>query len=435
MKSENLAHGALKHSDYRPRFIEERIAESLEDFGAACIQGVKYCGKTWTAQAFANSETNLMDPAGNFQSLEIARMAPQMALQGESPRLIDEWQEAPQLWDGVRNEIDRSGKRRTFLLTGSAVPREEKPKHSGVGRIEKLAMRTMSLAEAGASSGAVSLAALFKGKIPQAAAPETSLEDIIDLVVRGGWPSLIDVPAKRAQRVARSYVGEIQRDDLSRVDGVKRDPEKIARLMHSLARNAEQATKTKTIIGDMTAQDEEKPLSPETVTDYLEALKKIFVVEEIAPWAPNLRSPVRINKRPKYHYADPSIPAAILKATPETLMGDLETLGFLFECLCIRDLLVYAQAMDAEVFYYRDKSSLEADAIIQAPSGAWAAIEIKLGHNKADEAAANLLALRDKITAAGGTEPAFLMAVEGLGAYAFQREDGVFVAPIRTLTR
>lgn len=429
-----MNYGVLKSTSYLPRLLESRIAEGLEDFGAVCIEGPKYSGKTWAAQAFANSEINLMDPAGNFQNLEIASMAPQIALQGESPRLVDEWQEVPQLWDGIRNAVDRSNKSDTFLLTGSAVPRDHKPKHSGVGRIEKLRMRPMALAESRESNATVSLRALFAGERPSSAAPQMTLDDYGHLIVRGGWPAFLKTSPARAQRMARSYIAEIQNDDLSRVDGKKRDPKKIARLLHSLARNAEQATKTKTMITDMTEVGSEPALATETVDDYLDALKKIFVIEEITAWAPNLRSSLRINKRPKFHFVDPSLPAAILRAAAPTLAGDLQTFGFLFECMCMRDLLTYAQADNAEVFYYRDKDSLEVDAIIQAEDGQWAGIEIKLGHNQADNAAENLIKVRGKVVKAGGRPPAFLAVVEGVGNYSYVRDDGVFVIPISTLT-
>lgn len=429
-----MQYGTLRHKDYLPRIIDGRIPESLEDFGAICIQGPKYCGKTWTSQAFANSELNLMDPTGNFQNLELALAAPDMAIQGKTPRLIDEWQEAPLLWDAVRNAVDRSDKEQTFILTGSAVPRNEQPKHSGIGRIERLRMRPMSLAESDESEKSVSLKSLFDGSLPQGKAPDITLESICNMVIRGGWPASIDKAPARAQRIARNYITQICHDDLSRVDGVSRDPEKLERLLHSLARNAEQSTTTKTMIADMTNSDNKKELSPETVTDYLAALKKIFILEEIGSWSPNLRSPIRINKRPKYHFVDPSLPAAILKASSTSLLKDLETLGFLFECLCIRDLLVYAEAMDGGVFYYRDKDSLEVDAIIESPDGKWGAIEIKLGHNKADEASSHLLALKRKIHDAGGSLPAFLAVVEGLGKYAYQREDSVMIIPVTCLT-
>lgn len=438
----DISYGPLLNEGYRPRLIERLVFEGLEDFGAVCIEGPKYCGKTWVAQAFANSEINLTDPAGNFQNLEIAATDPHTALLGTSPRLIDEWQEVPQLWDGVRNAVDRSGKKRTFILTGSSIPRRknarkglaDEPMHSGVGRIERLRMRPMSLAESGDSTGAVSLAGLFAGAVPSSQAPQTSLADLCELAVRGGWPAMLGKSSTRAQRIARTYVGEICNRDMGRVDETSRDPEKVMRLLQSLARNAEQASKNKTVIGDMTETATEPKLAPETVTDYLHALTRIFVLEEIYPWSPNLRSPIRINKRAKYHLVDPSLVASLLKASASTLAGDLETFGFVFECLCMRDLLVYAQAMEANVYYYRDQAGLEADAVIETPEGRWAGIEVKLGHNKADEGAANLKALRTKITAAGGPEPAFLAVVEGLGGYAYRRDDGVLVIPIRTLT-
>ncbi|WP_172623474.1 ATP-binding protein [Arabiibacter massiliensis] len=426
-------YGALKSGDYRPRLLDTRISEDIELFGAVCIQGPKYCGKTWTGRSFANSEICIMDPAGGFQNREMAELSPSLALEGDSPRLVDEWQEVPALWDAVRDEVDRTNKKRTFILTGSAVPRNHKPRHSGVGRIEKLRMRPMSLQESGDSTAAVSLSRLFEGEAPTVKAPETSLELIASLIVRGGWPASIGAPDRLAQRMPRNYVDTVAEDDLSRVDEVKRDPAKVRRLLHSLSRTMEQATTTKTLIRDMTADAASAPLSSETVDDYLGALKKIFILEEIPGWSPNLRSPARINKKPKYHFIDPSLPAAVLGATCKALVADLRTFGFLFESLCVRDLLIYAQALEANVFYYRDRDGLEADAVIEMPDGSWAGIEIKLGHNQADEAAASLLRVKNKILGAGGKEPVFLAVVEGLGSFAGKRDDGVLVVPIRTL--
>nr|WP_162610881.1 AAA family ATPase [Gordonibacter sp. An230] len=314
-------------------------------FGAVCIQGPKYCGKTWTGRSFSNSEISLLDPSGSFQNREMAELAPSFALQGDPPRLIDEWQEVPSLWDAVRNEVDRTGKSSTFVLTGSAVPRESKPRHSGVGRIEKLKMRPMTLQESGDSTAEVSLHGLFEGDVLLRKAPETTLEVLIHLVVRGGWPGSLQSAESSAQRMPRNYVDTLSSDDLSRVDGIRRDPEKVSRLLHSLARTMEQATTDKTLIRDMTADASSAPLSAETVADYLRALEKVFVIEEIPSWAPNLRSSLRVNKKPKYHFVDPSLPAAILGASSAKLLGDLNTFGFLFESLCMRDLLVYAEAM------------------------------------------------------------------------------------------
>lgn len=426
-------YGKLKDARYRPRILDNRVKESLSAFGAVCIQGPKYCGKTWTGRSFANSEISIMDPTGGFQNREAAEIEPNLVLRGPSPRLIDEWQEVPALWDAVRNEIDRTSKESKFVLTSSAVPRKEKPRHSGVGRIEKLRMRTMSLQESGDSSGEVSLRGLFEGEMPRATAPASSLEEIAALVVRGGWPGSLDIPPALAQRIPQNYVAALAEDDLSRVDGVKRDREKTLRLLQSLARNAEQSAATKTMIRDMTADAANSPLSHETVVDYLEALEKIFIIEEVYPWSPNLRSPLRVNKRPKYHFADPSLPAAILGATSAMLIEDLRTFGFLFESLCTRDLLIYAEALDGDLFFYRDREGLESDAIIQAPDGSWAAIEVKLGHNQADQAASNLLSLERKIVAAGGKPPVFLAVLEGVGRFATTRSDGVHVIPVTTL--
>lgn len=440
MSSEKIPYGNLIDKGYNPRVIDTRLSEDIQDFGAVCLEGAKYCGKTWTGRAFSNSEFNLMNPAGNFQNLEIAKTDPSTALEGAFPRLIDEWQEAPLIWDGVRNQVDRSNKRDTYVLTGSSIPKPKnsentplEPLHSGVGRIEKLRMRTMTLFESGDSNGTVSLADLFEGAIPSAAAPELNLEDLCELIVRGGWPAFRGKSSARASRMAAGYVREICERDISRVDGMGRDPEKVQRLLHSLARNAEQATKNKTIVADMTETATDGPLAMETVTDYLAALKRLFVLEEIPGWSPHLRSSLRINKRPKYHFVDPSLPAAILGVSSKRLLQDLNAMGFLFECLCVRDLLVYAEAMDAQVRYYRDQASLEADVIIETADGRWAALEIKLGHNRADEGAKSLKSVAAKVQDAGGEPPVFLGVVEGLGSYAYKREDGVFILPIACL--
>lgn len=425
--------GKLVNENYIPRVLDRRIFEDMHNFGAVCIEGPKYCGKTWTGRSLCNSEISLLEPEGAFQNRELVQIAPDQILKGAHPCLIDEWQEVPALWDAVRNDIDRSGKQDTFILTGSAVPREEKPHHSGVGRIEKIRMRPMTLFESGVSNSEVSLKALFEGVNPHVNAPETTLDDICSFVVRGGWPAVQDLELHRAARLARNYIQQIASDNLSRVDGIAHDPQKVQRLMHSLARNTEQATTTKTMIRDMTAETSGETLSKETTDDYLQALKRIFVIEEIPAWSPNIRSSIRINKRPKYHYVDPSLPAAILGATPQKLLKDMKTLGFLFECLCMRDLLVYAEVAELRIYYYRDKTGLEVDAIIESYDGTWAALEIKLGHNQADQAAKNLIQLKNKLVASGTQPPVFLAIIEGLGAYAYQREDGVFVIPITCL--
>jgi predicted AAA+ superfamily ATPase len=425
--------GLLENDAYLPRLIDKRITEGLEDFGAVCIQGPKYCGKTWTGLSLAKSEFSLMNPAGGFQNRETSKLEPDLVLDGEYPRLIDEWQEAPALWDAVRNRVDRTRKQNTFILTGSVTPSKEAPQHSGVGRIERILMRPMTLSESGDSSAKISLRGLFAGERPSVSAPKMNLRTLTSLVIRGGWPGSLNTPAERAYRLPQSYIKNLIESDLSQFDGVNRDADKVARLMHSLARNAEQATATKTLIRDMTADASGGILSAEAVTNYITALRKLFVLEEIPSWSPNLRSPVRINKKPKYHFVDPSLPAAILGATSEMLLGDLETFGFLFESLCIRDLLVYADSMDADIRYYRDKNGLEIDAIITRPDGSWAGIEIKLGHSQADKAAENLLELRRKMTAVGAREPVFLAIVEGLGDFGFVREDGVYVLPICAL--
>jgi len=423
----------LSPKGYLPRLIDTRIHEGIEDFGAVCIQGPKYCGKTWSGLNSANSVFSLMLPDGSDENLQVASLTPNLALNGLHPRLVDEWQELPSLWDAVRIRVDMSAKEDTYILTGSSTPKKSrKPKHSGIGRIEKIKMRTMSLAESQDSIGSVSLQDLFKGEKPQANAPTTDLELLAHLIIRGGWPGIMGVTPSRANRLAHSYIEELTNDETE--DGrSKRDSEKFKRLLKSLARNVAQAPASKTIIRDMTADDEGNVLSPITVDEYLDDLKRLFVLEEIPAWSPHIRSSLRINKKPKYHYVDPSLPAALLEVSYEKLIGDLETFGFLFESLCMRDLLIYAEAMDAKVSYYRDREGFEIDAIVHSSDGHWAAFEVKLGHNQVDKAATNLLKITEKLVTAGAEKPAFCAVIEGLGDFAYVRGDGVYVIPVRVL--
>ena len=429
-----MGYGSLANPSYRPRCVDKSIDEALSMFGGALIRGPKYCGKTWSGRNHANSEATLMPTEQNPSPLGVFAAAPSLALRGESPHLIDEWQELPLLWDMARSAIDQTGKERKFILTGSSTPRQHKPSHSGVGRIKRIDMRTMTLSESGESTCEVSLKALFEGEsqvegLSRGATPD----DVAIIVVRGGWPAAIDVSPESARALPMSYIESFIEEDMHKVDERRRDKGKMARLMRSLARNAEQAATPKTLIRDMTAEDGATPLADETVDDYMDVLERTFILEKIGPWSPNVRSPLRINKKPKYHYTDPSLAAAVLGVTPDMLLGDFETFGFLFEGMCTRDLLVYAQAIGGRLYYYRDRDDLEIDAVIEASDGAWGGLEIKLGHNQVDKAAANLRRVRDKVVAAGGRPPSFLAVIEGLGAYAYTRQDGVHVVPIQTL--
>lgn len=429
-----MGYGALSNPSYRPRCVDRLIDDALSVFGGALIRGPKYCGKTWSGRNHANSEVTLMPTEQNPSPLDVFAAAPSLALRGDSPHLIDEWQELPLLWDMARSAIDQSGKERKFILTGSLTPRQHKPNHSGVGRIKRIDMRTMTLSESGESTCEVSLKSLFEGAsqiegVSRGATPD----DVALMVVRGGWPATIGILPESARALPMSYIESFIEEDMHKVDERRRDKGKMARLMRSLARNAEQAATPKTLIRDMTAEDGVTPLADETVDDYMDVLERTFILEKIGPWSPNVRSPLRINKKPKYHYADPSLAAAVLGVTPDMLLGDFETFGFLFEGMCTRDLLVYTQALGGRLYYYRDRDDLEIDAVIEAPDGAWGGLEIKLGHNQADRAAASLLRVRDKVIAAGGRQPSFLAVVEGFGTHAYTRPDGVHVVPIQTL--
>ncbi|MBR2835997.1 MAG: ATP-binding protein [Coriobacteriales bacterium] len=429
-----MNYGELANIHYKPRCIDQMISSSLEVFGAVLIRGPKYCGKTWSGRNHANSEATLMPTLENPSPLEMYKAAPSLALRGKSPHLIDEWQELPQLWDIVRSTVDQTAKERKFILTGSSTPRNNKPSHSGVGRIERIFLRPMTLSESGESSNEISLARLFKEETAiEGISKRYTPEQMAALAVRGGWPATLDVSFDNLQVLPKSYITSFIEEDMHKVDDKKRDKGKMERLLRSLARNTEQASTAKTLIKDMTASAADAPLADETIDDYMDVLKRAFILEEIGPWSPNVRSPLRINKKPKYHFVDPSLPAAILGVTQQQLLNDFEMFGFVFECMCTRDLLVYTEAMGGSLYYYRDRDDLEIDAVIQAPDGAWGGIEIKLGHNQADKAAANLLKMSNKIMSAGGRQPAFLMVLEGLGQFAYTREDGVHIVPLGTL--
>lgn len=422
---------------YIQRITDSLLEEYLDTFGAVLIEGPKWCGKTTSAARVAASELRIADPANNYQNRRLAELNVSAALAGEKPRLIDEWQEVPATWDAVRYECDQAGGAPgQFLLTGSATPREaKKPVHSGAGRISSLRMDTLTLQELGVSSGEVSLGGLFVGLKPSGLGRMT-LESIADRVCRGGWPAAVNLTTQQAMRIARSYIEAVASEDLEKMDGVARDPAKVRRLIASLARNESTLATKKTIVND-TAENSggaiEKSIAESTVSEYSASLKKIFFIDDVPAWNPALRSPVRIRAAAKRHLADPSLVAAALGASPDTLMADLKTLGFLFESLVIHDLKVYARAMEAQVMHYRDDSNLEVDAIVATQTGEWGAFEIKLGAAQEEEAAANLRALERKMVERGERPPACKVALIGIGGVAYLREDGVAVVPIDVL--
>lgn len=418
---------------YIPRIADAQLADYLATFGAVLIEGPKWCGKTTTAARQAASELRIADPVSNYQNKRLAELDVATALDGDRPRLIDEWQEVPATWDAVRYECDRAGGLPgQFLLTGSATPQERmRPVHSGAGRIGHLRMDTLSLMEMGISNGKTSLAALFAGEDP-AGVSKLSLQDVAHAICRGGWPVAMHLDIVQAMRIAASYIDAVASEDIVRVDGVARDPEKVRRLIRSLARNESTLASKKTILAD-TLTDTQRELAESTVTDYLATLSKLFFVDDIPAWNPALRSPVRIRAASKRHLVDVSLAAAALGLTPETLIGDQKTMGLLFESLVAHDLRIYARAMDAKLMHYRDDSNLEVDLIVECSDGRWGAFEVKLGSAQEDAGAANVRALERKMVERGERPASVKAVIVGIGGVAHMREDGVAVVPLDVL--
>jgi len=416
---------------YKPRLCDAELQMALNSSGAVLIEGAKWCGKTSTANQAAKSVIYMQDPdlSASYQAMINAK--PSLLLKGETPLLIDEWQMAPVLWDAVRFEVDKRGEIGQFILTGSAVPKDNVIAHTGTGRIARIKMRPMSLFESQESNGKFSLGALFDGVQEDiSVTSELSIEKIAFILCRGGWPASINLEAKAAFRIAADYVESVINHDVSEVDQVEKNSERVRLLLRSLARNIATAANYQTIKEDIEAT--ENSISDKTIGSYINALRRIFVVEDLPAWLPSLRSKTVIRTSEKRHFVDPSIATAIMRIQPEGILNDFEYFGFLFESLCTRDVRVYAQANDGDVFYYRDKNGLETDLIVRLRNGKWAAIEVKLGQNQIEDAAANLLALKNKVDVNKMGEPSFLMILTG-GLLAYQRKDGIWVIPIGCL--
>lgn len=422
----------MEREDYRPRLIDNIIDSYLEAFGAVCVEGPKWCGKTWTSSYHCKSEIMLGNPDGNFQNRQLAQMSPSLVLEGETPRLIDEWQEVPQLWDAVRYKVDQSGNKGQFILTGSATPNHKGILHSGAGRIAKLRMRPMSLFESGNSSGDISLKDICEGRIEPKISGEVDLRKLIDFIIRGGWPANQETTLKQAAYLPIQYIRAVLDDDVYRIDNVKRDKHKMELLFRSLARNEATTVTNKKLKNDIKEIDDED-IDVETVSAYLDVFQRLFLTDNQKPFEAKLRSSIRIKQAEKRHLSDPSLAAALLNATPEMLLNDLNTLGFLFEALCERDLKIYAESFDAELYHYQDYNNNEMDAVIAMPDGKWCGFEIKLGANQIDMAAENLIKIKNEIKASGGIAPDSLCVICGLSNAAYQRPDGVFVVPITAL--
>ncbi len=419
---------------YKKRIADEKIEHYLKLFGAVCIEGPKYCGKTWSGRYHSNSEILLhKTTGGTSNNVELAKISPSLILQGEKPRLIDEWQEATNLWDEIRMDVDKTGEKGQYILTGSSTPNREGIAHSGAGRFGKIHLRTMSLWETGESSRDISLQELCQGKIQEKMTGEVSLKHLAELIVRGGWPGNLGYSAKDASDAIKEYIDLIIDDDLQRLDGITRDKHKVRLLLKSLARNESTTVSNMTLKKDMNEVDHED-IDIDTLASYLNALNKLYLLDNDPPFATNIRSSIRIKQAEKRHFADPSISCALLGISEEErLINDLETFGFLFEALVERDLKIYADNFRAKCYHYQDYQNKEIDCVIELENGEWCAFEIKLGANKIEEAAQNLVNLKENIEKEKGKAPSVLCVICGLTNAVYQRPDGVYVVPLTAL--
>lgn len=425
----------LTPNAYRPRLIDDALTDLLDAFGAVCVQGPKWCGKTWTSLHHAKSVTYLSDPAGNFSNRELAKVDPQLVLRGEQPHLVDEWQEVPPIWDAVRFSVDKTGAKGQYLLTGSFTPQRKGILHSGAGRIATINMHTMSLFETGDSSGKVSLRDLFEGPLSPTPTGEVSLEDLVHFCTRGGWPENVSANEKTARQLPKQYLQSIVEDDTSRIDGVKRNKDKLWALLHSLGRNVATTVSNRTLLADMEKHQDTKA-DENTLAEYLDIFNRLFLVWQQSSFHPQLRSSRRVLRSPKLHFADPSLAIGALDVTPSALIGDLQTFGYIFESLVAHDLLIYASANEARLFHFRDAKGNEIDSIIELNDGRWGGFEVKLGANQIDDAAANLLRMKDifaRESSGKNGVPALLCVICGTSNAAYTREDGVIVVPITAL--
>lgn len=421
----------LTPKGYKDRIIDKKINEYMDGFGAVCIEGPKWCGKTWTSLNHAESVCYIASPENNFQNRTMAQLSPDLVLKGNYPRLIDEWQEVPPIWDAVRFEVDKSSEKGKILLTGSSTPKRKGILHSGAGRIGRIRMDTMSLYETGDSSGSISLKNIFNEELRPTITGEVSLEQLIYYVVRGGWPGNLNVDMDTAKNLPQEYLKAVIEDDMYSVDGVKRDSRKVRSLIHSLGRNEGTIVSNNTLKRDMMAYDEVQ-IDTDTIADYLDVFQRLFLLNDQPAYAVNLRSSRRVLKSPKRHFSDVSLAVAALEATPQLLYNDLNTFGFLFESLCEHDLKIYAESNGGHLFHYRDEKNNEIDAVVELPDGRWGAFEIKLGANQIDSAAEELLKMR-KIMEKEGSTPSVLCVICGMSNMAYTREDGVKVVPITAL--
>lgn len=420
---------ALTPEGYRPRLIDAEVEAMLESFGAVSIEGPRWCGKTWTAENHSRSEFRVADAVGPVPGRDIAASDPRGILMGEEPRLIDEWQEVPAIWDAVRSEVDRGAGKGRFLLTGSSIPRRKEYVHSGTGRIGRIRMRTMTLLESGDSDGSVSLFDLFNGTMEQGGRSEPSLDSLIRLAIRGGWPGAIGTKGDPG-RMARDYI-EHAAEDAACMDGRERSRRKMEMLIRSLSRNESTLASNAKVMSDMREHDNES-ISPDTYSEYADCLYRMHLTDDTPAFSPNVRSDARVGKASKRHLTDVSLSIAALRLNHQRLKADLSTFGLMFEALCEHDLQIYSECSGGRMFHYRDGRGREADAVVETADGDWGLFEIKLGTGQVDAAAENLLSLSRFFTE-NGDPPSLQCVVCGLASYAYRRPDGVYVVPLTSL--
>ena len=423
----------MEKDNYKARLIDNKIETYLRLFGAITIEGPKYCGKTWAARKHAKSESLLYIKTGEESNeAMLAKIKPDIILDGEKPKLIDEWQIAPNLWDAVRYKIDETGLKGQYILTGSSTPNKMKKNHSGAGRFGKIKLRTMSLYESGDSSGELSLEDICNGKEICKSTGEVNLNELAHLIIRGGWPANLDYSSDDALISVKEYINLIIEDDLDRIDNIKRDKHKFKLLLKSLARNESTTATIKTLHNDIIEKDFED-IDTDTVSSYIDVLDRLFLIDNDEPFSANIRSKVKVKQAEKRHFADPSIACALLNITEEKMINDLNTFGFLFESMVERDLKIYADTFNGNVYHYQDYKNREIDSVIELEDGSWCAFEIKLGANQIEEAAKKLIDFKTKTENEGGKAPSVLGVICGLTNAAYVRPDGVYVFPITAL--
>ena len=414
---------------YLSRICDSLLFRQLASSGAVLIEGAKWCGKTSMSRVVAMSVLYMQDPERSQAYLKMAETTPSRLLLGDNPRLWDEWEMAPVLWDAVRFDVDKRSERGLYILTGSAVPKDGVTAHTGTGRISRMLMRPMSLFESKESNGSVSLAKLFAGETDVIAESTLTIPELAKIICRGGWPEAVK-NGDSDSLVARNYVDAVINMDIQRVDDVERNPARVRQFLRSYARNISTMVPLTTILADVHSND--IGFSDTTMYSYVNALRRIFVIEDIPAWKPSLRSKTAIRTSDKRQFVDPSIAAALMHANIDSILNDMNYFGFLFESLAARDLRVYAQALDGDIFHYHDKNELEADLVIRLHDGRWAPVEVKLGSREIEIAAANLIKLQNKIDTDKAGQPSFKMVLTG-GQFAYKRQDGVIVVPIACL--